>query len=170
MTSPPPTAMPNATKPPAAQASPPAPLATAATVAGKHVTFDVQHLNIWFGKNQVLRDVSMQIPTCAVTAIIGPSGCGKSTFLRSLNRMHDLVPGSRVEGHITLFGEDLYAKDVDPTLVRRRVGMVFQKSNPFPTMSIAENVTVGLRLNGLRQRALLQERMEQIPPHGGPLG
>ena len=124
-------------------------------------TFDVRRLNVWFGAHQVLRDVSLQIPPKAVTAIIGPSGCGKSTFLRSLNRMHDLTAGARVDGVITLFGENLYARGVDATLVRRRVGMVFQKSNPFPTMSIAENVTVGLRLNGVRQRNLVQERMER---------
>jgi phosphate transport system ATP-binding protein len=125
------------------------------------ITFDVQRLSVWFGTHQALADVSMQIRPKAVTAIIGPSGCGKSTFLRSLNRMHDLVPGARVEGRIALFGEDLYAGDIDATLVRRRVGMVFQKSNPFPTMSIAENVTVGLKLNGVKQRGILRERMEQ---------
>jgi phosphate transport system ATP-binding protein len=125
------------------------------------VTFDVQKLSVWFGAHQVLTEVSMQVRAKAVTAIIGPSGCGKSTFLRSLNRMHDLVPGARVEGRITLFGDDLYAKSIDPTMVRRRVGMVFQKSNPFPTMSIADNVTVGLRLNGVKQRTVLEERMEE---------
>lgn len=125
------------------------------------VTFDVRHLNVWFSSNQVLNDISLQVQPKAVTAIIGPSGCGKSTFLRSLNRMHDLVPGARVEGSITLFGQDLYARQIDPTVVRRRVGMVFQKSNPFPTMSVAENVTVGLRLNGVRQKAALNERMER---------
>ena len=104
--------------------------------------------------------MSLQIPVRAVTAIIGPSGCGKSTLLRSLNRMHDLVPSARMEGRITLFGEDLYSSKIDPTLVRRRIGIVFQKSNPFPTMSIAENVTVGLRLNGMRKSDLLQERLE----------
>ena len=122
--------------------------------------FDIRSLNLWFGSHQVLFDVSLQIPVRAVTAIIGPSGCGKSTLLRSLNRMHDLVPSARMEGRITLFGEDLYSKKIDPTLVRRRIGMVFQKSNPFPTMSIAENVTVGLRLNGMRKSDLLQERLE----------
>jgi phosphate transport system ATP-binding protein len=125
------------------------------------VTFDVSQLNIWFGVNQVLKNVSLKIPSKAVSAIIGPSGCGKSTFLRSLNRMHDLVPAARVEGRITLFGQNLYDDDVDATVVRRRVGMVFQKSNPFPTMTIAENVTVGLRLNGVRKRNLIQERMER---------
>jgi phosphate transport system ATP-binding protein len=125
------------------------------------VTFDVQALNVWFASHHVLMDVSLQIQPKAVTAIIGPSGCGKSTFLRTLNRMHDLVPSARVQGRVTLFGEDLYARHVDPTLVRRRVGMVFQKSNPFPTLSIADNVTVGLRLNGVRQKSLLRERLEQ---------
>jgi len=118
-------------------------------------------LSIFFGDHQVLKRVSMQIPAHAVTAIIGPSGCGKSTFLRALNRLHELVPGSRMEGEIRLFGEDIYAASVESVIVRRRVGMVFQKSNPFPTMSIAENVTVGLRLNGMRDRAVLAEKMEQ---------
>jgi phosphate transport system ATP-binding protein len=125
------------------------------------VTFDVQHLHVWFGTHQVLTDICLQIPPKAVTAIIGPSGCGKSTFLRTLNRMHDLVPAARVEGRVALFDEDLYSPQMDATLVRRRVGMVFQKSNPFPTMSVAENVTAGLRLNGLRNKALLRERLEQ---------
>jgi len=150
---------------PALQSAPPAPVPAAPAVpappAGSAVTFDVRQLNVWFGSHHVLRNVSLEILPKAVTAIIGPSGCGKSTFLRSLNRMHDLVPIARVEGRITLFGEDLYGRGVDATLVRRRVGMVFQKSNPFPTMSVAENVTVGLRLNGLRQKDLLLERMER---------
>jgi phosphate transport system ATP-binding protein len=147
----------NAAPPAPAPAAPPAP----AHAGTKAVTFDVRQLHVWFGANHVLRDVSLAIPTKAVTAIIGPSGCGKSTFLRSLNRMHDLVPAARVEGRITLFGQDLYGRDVDASLVRRRVGMVFQKSNPFPTMSVAENVTVGLRLNGMREKGLLAERMER---------
>jgi phosphate transport system ATP-binding protein len=125
------------------------------------VTFDVRGLNIWFGRHQVLFDVSLQIQSQAVTAIIGPSGCGKSTFLRSLNRLNELAPGSRMEGTITLFGEDLYARQVDAALIRRRIGMVFQKSNPFPAMSVADNVTVGLKLNGVRQKSLLEERLEQ---------
>jgi phosphate transport system ATP-binding protein len=125
------------------------------------LAFDVRALSVWFGPQQVLREVSLKIPAHAVTAIIGPSGCGKSTFLRALNRMHDLVPSARVEGKVLLFNKDLYHKDVDATVVRRKVGMVFQKSNPFPTMSIAENVTAGLRLNGVRGKALLEERMKQ---------
>ncbi len=121
----------------------------------------VKNLSVFFGKHQVLKNVSLDIQSRAVTAIIGPSGCGKSTFLRSLNRMHELVPEARMDGDIRLFGQDIYSKDVEPVIVRRRVGMVFQKSNPFPTMSIGENVTVGLRLNGTRNRAVLAERTEQ---------
>ena len=125
------------------------------------VAFHVEHLNGWFGQHQALFDVSLQIPARKVTAIIGPSGCGKSTFLRTLNRMHELVRGARLDCQIRLFGDDVYGPRVDPTLVRRRVGMVFQKSNPFPTMTIEENTVVGLRLNGVRDRRLLRERMEQ---------
>ena len=121
----------------------------------------VRKLSVFFGEVQVLKQVSLDIQARAVTAIIGPSGCGKSTFLRSLNRMHELVPGARVAGEIRLFGQDIYGRDVEPVIVRRRVGMVFQKSNPFPTMSIAENALVGLRLNGVRNRAVLAERMEK---------
>ena len=121
----------------------------------------IRQLSVCFGANQVLKEVSLEIEARAVTAIIGPSGCGKSTFLRALNRMHELVPEARMTGEIRLFGEDIYASRVEPVIVRRRVGMVFQKSNPFPTMSIADNVTVGLRLNGLRARATLLDRMEQ---------
>jgi len=121
----------------------------------------VRNLCIFFGQNQVLKRVSLDITARAVCAIIGPSGCGKSTFLRTLNRMHELVPGARMEGEIRLFGQNIYGKEVEPVVVRRRVGMVFQKSNPFPTMSIADNVTVGLELNGVRNRALLAERMEE---------
>jgi len=121
----------------------------------------VKNLSVFFGSNQVLKSVSLDIQARAVTAIIGPSGCGKSTFLRSLNRMHELVPEARMEGDIRLFGQNIYSKEVEAVIVRRRVGMVFQKSNPFPTMSVAENVTVGLRLNGTRNRAVLDERTEQ---------
>src|SRR5438093_5002616 len=121
----------------------------------------VRDLSVFFGANQVLKGVSLDVQARAVTAIIGPSGCGKSTFLRSLNRMHELVPEARMTGEIRLFGEDIYASRVEPVIVRRRVGMVFQKSNPFPTMSIADNVTVGLRLNGVRARATLVDRMEK---------
>jgi phosphate transport system ATP-binding protein len=123
--------------------------------------FKVNNLSIWYGEKQAIKNVSIEIPAKAITAIIGPSGCGKSTFLRCLNRMHELVPRTRVEGDIHFYGQDLYASGVDPAVVRRRVGMVFQKSNPFPTMSIEENVLVGLRLNGVRDRRFLNERLEQ---------
>jgi phosphate transport system ATP-binding protein len=121
----------------------------------------VRDLSVFFGSNHVLKHVSLDVLACSVTAIIGPSGCGKSTFLRALNRMHELVPSSRMEGEIKLFGEDIYGRQVEPVVVRRRVGMVFQKSNPFPTMTIGENVTVGLRLNGMRNRAELAARTEE---------
>jgi phosphate transport system ATP-binding protein len=121
----------------------------------------VRDLSVYFGTNLVLKRVSLDVRARSVTAIIGPSGCGKSTFLRAINRMHDLVPSARIEGQIRLFDEDIHSAHVEPVQVRRRVGMVFQKSNPFPTMSIADNVTVGLRLNGIRKRAALAERMQQ---------
>src|SRR5436305_9141612 len=124
-------------------------------------TFRIKDLSIWYGEKRAIDDVTLHIASNAVTAIIGPSGCGKSTFIRSLNRMHELVPRTRVEGTVLLQGEDLYSSDVDPAIVRRRVGMVFQKSNPFPTMSIGENVIIGLRLNGVRDRKFLNERLEK---------
>jgi phosphate transport system ATP-binding protein len=123
--------------------------------------FAVSHLSVWYGEKPAIQDVTMDISPKTVTAIIGPSGCGKSTFLRSLNRMHELVPRTRVEGKVLFEGEDIYAPGTDPTAVRRRIGMVFQKSNPFPTMSIAENVVVGLKLNGVRNRRLLDESLEK---------
>jgi phosphate transport system ATP-binding protein len=146
---------------PLANAPAAVPLNSPSIAAGEmEVAFDITGFSLWYGTHQALFDVNIRIPARAVTAIIGPSGCGKSTFLRALNRMHELTPGTRIAGRLRLFGEDLYAATIDPTVVRRRVGMVFQKSNPFPTMSIADNVLVGLRLNGVRDRALLQERLE----------
>ena len=124
-------------------------------------TFEIKNLSIWYGEKRAIEDVSLDIASNAVTAIIGPSGCGKSTFIRSLNRMHELTPRTRLEGTVLLDGEDLYSSDVDPAIVRRRVGMVFQKSNPFPTMSIGDNVVFGLRLNGVRDRKFLNERLEK---------
>src|SRR5262249_14866135 len=124
-------------------------------------TFQVKDLSIWYGEKCAIENVTLDIASNAVTAIIGPSGCGKSTFLRALNRMHELTPKTRMEGTVLLNGEDLYSSTVDPTIVRRRVGMVFQKSNPFPTMTIGENVVVGLRLNGVRNQNLLNERLEK---------
>src|SRR5207247_3609966 len=118
-------------------------------------TFEVKNLSIWYGEKRAIDNVTLDVASNSVTAIIGPSGCGKSTFLRSLNRMHELVATARMEGEIRLFGADIYGRGIEPVIVRRRVGMVFQKSNPFPTMSIADNATVGLRLNGVRQRSVL---------------
>ncbi|PYL37728.1 MAG: phosphate ABC transporter ATP-binding protein, partial [Verrucomicrobia bacterium] len=123
--------------------------------------FEVERLSIFYGEKKAIENVTLTIPSKMITAIIGPSGCGKSTLLRSLNRMHELVPQTRIEGKVVFAGEDIYAPHIDPVVVRRRIGMVFQKSNPFPTMSIAENVLVGLKLNGVRDRAFLRERLEQ---------
>jgi phosphate transport system ATP-binding protein len=125
------------------------------------LTFEVKNLSIWYGGKRAINDVTLDVISNAVTAIIGPSGCGKSTFLRALNRMHELTPKTRMEGTVLLQGKDLYSSGVDPAIVRRRVGMVFQKSNPFPTMTIGENVVVGLRLNGVRNQKFLNERLEK---------
>ncbi|MFY9924623.1 MAG: phosphate ABC transporter ATP-binding protein PstB [Opitutaceae bacterium] len=130
-------------------------------VESEEIAFDIKGFSLWYGQRQALQDVTIQIPARKVTAIIGPSGCGKSTFLRALNRMHELTPGTRLEGSLRHFGHDLYGPGVEAVAIRRRVGMVFQKSNPFPTMSIAENVLVGLRLNGVKDKAVLRERLEQ---------
>jgi phosphate transport system ATP-binding protein len=110
-------------------------------------SIDVSDLNIYYGDFLAVEGVTIPIAAKSVTAFIGPSGCGKSTFLRSLNRMHEVIPGARVEGKITIDGSDLYDPDVDPVEVRRQIGMVFQRPNPFPTMSISDNVLAGLRLN-----------------------
>ena len=128
--------------------------------ASEEVAFDIKNFSMWYGQRQALNDVTIRIPAKKVTAIIGPSGCGKSTFLRALNRMHELTPGTRIEGSLKHFGSDLYGPGVEAVSIRRRVGMVFQKSNPFPTMSIAENVLVGLRLNGIKDKAVLHGRLE----------
>jgi phosphate transport system ATP-binding protein len=111
---------------------------------------DVQDLNAWFRGVHALRGVTLTVPANTVLAIIGPSGCGKSTFVRCINRMHELVPGAHQSGHILVDGTDLHARGVDPVDLRRRVGMVFQRANPFPTMSILDNVVAGLKLNGIR--------------------
>ncbi len=111
---------------------------------------DVNNLNVFYGTFMAVEDVSLAIEPKSVTAFIGPSGCGKSTFLRTLNRMHEVIPGARVEGEVLMDGVNLYGSGVDPVSVRRHVGMVFQRPNPFPTMSIAENVLAGLKLNSKR--------------------
>jgi phosphate transport system ATP-binding protein len=122
---------------------------------------DVKDLNVYYGSFKAVEDVSMSVEPRTVTAFIGPSGCGKSTFLRTLNRMHEVIAGGRVEGSVALNGRDLYAKDVDPVAVRRTVGMVFQRPNPFPTMTIFDNVAAGMRLNGERNKKVLTERVEK---------
>ena len=141
-----------------------------------------ESLRAWFGKSETLKGITVPLEEKHVTAIIGPSGCGKSTFVRCLNRMHEVVPGARVEGKVLLDSKDIYERDVDPVLIRRRVGMVFQKPNPFPTMTIQENVLAGLRLNGispedpgavvercLRQAALWDEVREILGQSGASL-
>ncbi len=114
-------------------------------------------LNAWFGAKHVLKDINLSMKANAVTAIIGPSGCGKSTFIRTLNRMHELVPNAKMTGQVLLDGQDIYGPGVDPVMIRRRVGMVFQKPNPFPTMSIYDNVAAGLRLTGAKRDQKLDE-------------
>jgi phosphate transport system ATP-binding protein len=120
-----------------------------------------EKLNAWFGDNHVLKDISIGFLTNDVTAIIGPSGCGKSTLIRCLNRMHELVPGARTKGSVLLDDANIYAREVDPVTVRRRVGMVFQKPNPFPTMSVYDNVAAGLKLNGVRDHAILDKAVQR---------
>jgi len=120
----------------------------------------VTQLNAWFGRTQALYDINMQIAASQVTAIIGPSGCGKSTFVRCLNRMHETIPEARVEGSVKIGNLDVLAKGTSPVEVRRRVGMVFQKPNPFPAMSIYDNVAAGLKLNGFHKRQELDEIVE----------
>ena len=127
--------------------------------AAPEVCIDVNQLNLYYGETQALRDISFQMKRHHVTAFIGPSGCGKSTLLRCFNRMNDLVGDVRVEGEILLDGNNIYAPEVDVTALRQRVGMVFQKPNPFP-MSIFENVAYGLRLQGVKKRRILEEKVE----------
>jgi phosphate transport system ATP-binding protein len=136
------------------------PAAEPRPVEGTTIRVETVHLDFFYGKSQALFDVSLAVPERSVTALIGPSGCGKSTFLRSLNRMNDLIPDTRVEGKVLLDGEDIYTGSVDVVGLRRRVGLVFQKSNPFPK-SIFENVAYGLRINGIGRRSELPERVER---------
>ncbi|HVZ59933.1 MAG TPA: phosphate ABC transporter ATP-binding protein PstB [Terriglobales bacterium] len=121
----------------------------------------VRNLNAWFGSNRALHDITIDVLPNHATAIIGPSGCGKSTFVRCLNRMHEITPKARVEGSVEIGSADIYAPGSSPVEVRRRVGMVFQKPNPFPTMSIYENVAAGLKLNGFRNRRELDDIVER---------
>ena len=120
----------------------------------------IEHLNLWYGSFQALKDINLRLPANEITAFIGPSGCGKSTLLKSLNRMNDLVEGCRIEGAVTLDGEDIFSRKMDVNLLRKRVGMVFQKPNPFP-MSIYDNVAYGPRTHGIRSRVKLDEIVEK---------
>ena len=120
-----------------------------------------ENVSVFYGNFRAVRFVTLEIEPNTVTALIGPSGCGKTTFLRALNRMHDLTPGARIEGKLSFHGQDIYGKNVDAVDVRRRIGMVFQKPNPFPTMSIYENVVSGLKLAGVRNKARLDEVVER---------
>lgn len=122
---------------------------------------DLKGVNIYYGSFHAVADVEMSVLPRSVTALIGPSGCGKSTVLRTLNRMHEVIPGARVEGSVLLDGEDVYGSGVDPVSVRKTIGMVFQRPNPFPAMSIRDNVVAGLKLQGIRNRTLLDETAER---------
>ena len=122
---------------------------------------DVENLNIFYGNFHAVKDVNLTVEPRTVTAFIGPSGCRKSTVLRTLNRMHEVIPGAHCEGSVKVDGTDLYADGVDPVAVRRLVGMVFQRANPFPSMSIYDNVASGLRLNGVRDKKILDEAVER---------
>ena len=121
----------------------------------------VKNLNAWFGTKQVLHDIDIGIEKNGITAIIGPSGCGKSTFIRCLNRMHEVVPKAKASGKVLVDDKDIYDRDIDPVDIRRRIGMVFQKPNPFPTMSIRDNVAAGLTLSGIKDKKTLDNITEE---------
>jgi phosphate transport system ATP-binding protein len=121
---------------------------------------EVENLNAWFGTTQALKDINLKCTANKVTSIIGPSGCGKSTFIRCLNRLHEETPDAKTSGHVKLKGSDIFQVGVDPVALRRKIGMVFQKPNPFPSMSIFENVVVGLKLAGLKNKTVLQDIAE----------
>jgi phosphate transport system ATP-binding protein len=117
----------------------------------------IRNLFAWFGIKQVLKNINLNIKSHIATAIIGPSGCGKTTLIRCINRMHEMTPGARAKGSVNLDGVDIYDKAVDPVTIKRRIGMVFQKPNPFPTMSIYDNVAAGLKLNGIKDKKLIDD-------------
>ena len=134
--------------PPATPAATPA---STPTAAGGSPAMQSRHLSVWFGKRKVLEDVNISFPANTCTALIGPSGCGKSTYIRTLNRLHELIPGAGLAGDVLHNGRDIYARDVDPVTVRLAIGMVFQKPNPFPSMTIRGNVLSGLKLSGMKR-------------------
>jgi len=121
----------------------------------------IENVNGWYGSKRAIKDVNLDVKEKSVTAFIGPSGCGKTTLLRCLNRMHEMTPGAHADGRVVLDGIDIYDKSIDPVVIRRRIGMVFQKPNPFPTMSIFDNVSAGLRLNGMRNKTIIREIVEE---------
>lgn len=121
----------------------------------------IRNLNAWFGMKQALKNISVDIKENTATAIIGPSGCGKTTLIRCLNRMHEMTPGATAKGSVILDNIDIYDKRVDPVVIKRRIGMVFQKPNPFPTMSIYDNVAAGLKLNGIKDKRLIADIVKE---------
>lgn len=121
----------------------------------------IKGINAWFGTKQALKNINMEIEENSATAFMGPSGCGKTTLIRCLNRMHEMTPGAKAKGQVILDGIDIYDKSIDPVIIKRRIGMVFQKPNPFPTMSIFDNVAAGLRLNGIKDKKLIKEIVEE---------
>ena len=121
----------------------------------------IRNLNAWFGMKQALKNISLDIKKNTATAIIGPSGCGKTTLIRCLNRMHEMTPGATAKGSVILDNIDIYDKGVDPVVIKRRIGMVFQKPNPFPTMSIYDNVAAGLKLNGIKDKRLIEDVVQE---------
>ena len=121
----------------------------------------IENVNGWYGKKRAIKDINLNVKEKTVTAFIGPSGCGKTTLLRCLNRMHEMTPGAHADGRIVVDGIDIYDKSIDPVIIRRRIGMVFQKPNPFPTMSIFDNVAAGLKLNGLTNKTIVREIVEE---------
>ena len=121
----------------------------------------VKNLEAWFGTKQALKNISLYVKEKTVTALIGPSGCGKTTLIRCLNRMHEMTPGAKAKGRVIIDGIDIYDRNIDPVIIKRRIGMVFQKPNPFPTMSIYDNVAAGLKLNGIRDKQLIAEIVKE---------
>jgi phosphate transport system ATP-binding protein len=122
---------------------------------------EASNVSSYYGSFKAIDSISMTIEPKSITALIGPSGCGKSTFLRSINRMHEVLPGARIEGRLTIDDQNIYDADVDVTAVRRMIGMVFQRPNPFPTMSVYDNVVAGLRLNGVKKKSVLDDAAEK---------
>lgn len=121
----------------------------------------IKGVNAWFGVKQALKNINLEIEENTATAFMGPSGCGKTTLIRCLNRMHEMTPGAKAKGQVILDGIDIYDKSIDPVIIKRRIGMVFQKPNPFPTMNIFDNVAAGLKLNGIKDKKLIREIVEE---------